>query len=161
MVFVIHWHESAMELHSFPIPIPPPTFLSTRFYKAPISQFSSPAVSDSLGPHELQHAGLSCPSPTPGACSNSFPSSRWCYPTVSSSVVPFSSCLQSFSASGSSLMSPFFGIRCPKYWSFSFSVSPSNEYSGLISFMMDFRIKVYSCLIKTLKNPIMIATNIS
>ena len=52
-------------------------------------------------------------------------------------------------------------IRWPKYWSFSFSVSPSNEYSGLISFRMDFRIKVYSCLIKILKNPIMIATNIS
>ena len=65
-------------------------------------------MSDSLRPRELQHAGLSCPSPTPGACSNSFPSSRWCYPTVSSSVVPFSSCLQSFSASGSFQMSQFF-----------------------------------------------------
>ena len=52
-------------------------------------------------------------------------------------------------------------IRWPKYWSFSFSISPSNEYSGLISFRMDFRITVYSCLIKTLKNPIMIAINIS
>ena len=52
-------------------------------------------------------------------------------------------------------------IRWPKYWSFSFSISPCNEYSGLISFRMDFRITVYSCLIKTLKNPIMIAINIS
>ena len=126
-----------MELHVFPIPIPLPTSLSTRFYKAPISQFSRPALSDSLGPHELQHAGLSCPSPTPGACSNSFPSSRWCYPTVSSSVIPFSPCLQSFSASGSFLMSQFFGISWPKYWSFSFSVSPSNGYSALTSFRID------------------------
>jgi len=57
-------------------------------------QFSCSVVSDSLQPHELQHARLSCPSPTPGACSNSCPSSQQCHPTVSSSVVPFSSCLQ-------------------------------------------------------------------
>ena len=58
-------------------------------------------LSDSLWPHGLQHARLPCPSPTPGACLNSYPSSRWCHPTISSSVVPFSSCLQFFSASGS------------------------------------------------------------
>ena len=57
--------------------------------------------------------------------------------SISSSVVPFSSCLQSFPASGSLPMSQFFCIRWPKYWSFSFSISPSNEYSGLISFRMD------------------------
>ena len=56
-------------------------------------------MSDSLRPHGLQQARLPCPSPTPGACSNSCPSSRWCHPTFSSSVVPFSSCLQSFPAS--------------------------------------------------------------
>ena len=56
----------------------------------------------------LQHARLPCPSPNPGACSNSCPSSRWCHPTISSSVVPFSSCLQSFPASGSFPMSQFF-----------------------------------------------------
>ena len=60
-----------------------------------------------LRPHGLQHARLPCPSPTPGACSNSHPSSRWCHPTISSFVVPFS-CLQSFPASGSFLMSQFF-----------------------------------------------------
>ena len=65
-------------------------------------------MSDSLRPHELQHARLPCPSPTPRACSNSCPSSRWCYPTISSSVIPFSSCLQSFPASGSFQMSQFF-----------------------------------------------------
>ena len=58
-------------------------------------------MSDSLWPHGLQNARLSCPSPTPGAYSNSCPSSWWCHPTISSSVIPFSSCLQSFPASGS------------------------------------------------------------
>ena len=101
-------------------------------------QISRSVVSDSLWPHGLQHARLPCPSPTPGACSNSGPLSRWCHPTISSSVVPFSSHLQSFPASGSFSMSQFFasgGQR--KYWSYSFSISPSNEYSGLISFRMD------------------------
>ena len=60
--------------------------------------------------HGLQHARLPCPSPTPGTCSNSCPSSQWCHPTISSSVVPFSSCLQSFPASGSSLRSQFFAL---------------------------------------------------
>ena len=64
-------------------------------------------MSDSLRPHEWQRARLPCPSPMPRACSNSCPSSRWCHPTISSSVVPFS-CLQSFPASGSFLMSQFF-----------------------------------------------------
>ena len=64
-------------------------------------QFNHSVVSDSLWPHELQHARLPCPSPTPGACSNSCPSSRWCHPTIPSSVSLFSSCPQSFPASGS------------------------------------------------------------
>ena len=62
---------------------------------------------------------------------------RWCHLAISSSVVPFSSCLQSFPASGSFQMSQFFCIRWPEYWSISFSISTSNEYSGLISFRMD------------------------
>ena len=61
-------------------------------------------MSDSLWPHRLQHTGLPCPSPSPGACSNSCSLSRWCHPTISSSVVPFSSCPHSFPASGSFLM---------------------------------------------------------
>ena len=65
-------------------------------------------VSDSLRPYRLQHARLPCPSPTTGACSNSCPSSRWCHPTISSSVVPFSSCLQSFPESGFFPISQFF-----------------------------------------------------
>ena len=64
-------------------------------------QFSCSVMSDSLQPHELQHARPPSPSPTPGVYSNSCPSSWWCHPTISSSVVPFSSCLQSFPASGS------------------------------------------------------------
>ena len=71
-------------------------------------QFSCSVVSDSLRTHGLQQARLPCPSPTPGACSNSCPSSWWCHPAISYSVVPFSSCLQSFPASGSFPMSQFF-----------------------------------------------------
>ena len=71
-------------------------------------QFTHSVVSDSSRPRGLQHARLPCPSPTPGACSNSCPLSQWCHPTISSSVVPFSSCLQSFPASGSFPVSQFF-----------------------------------------------------
>ena len=71
-------------------------------------QFSRSVASDSLRPREPQHARLPCPSPTPGVHSNSHPSSRWCHPAISSSVIPFSSCLKSFPASGSFLMSQFF-----------------------------------------------------
>ena len=65
-------------------------------------------MSDSLQPHRLQHTRLPCPSATPRACSNSCPSSQWCHPNISSSLVPFSSCLQFFPASGSFPMSQFF-----------------------------------------------------
>ena len=71
-------------------------------------QFSRSVVSDSLWSHGLQHARLPCPLPTPGACSNSCPSNQWCRPTISSSVIPFSSCPQSFPASGSFQMSQLF-----------------------------------------------------
>ena len=71
-------------------------------------QFSHSVVSNPLWPHELQHARPPCPSPTPGVNPNSCPLSRWCHPTISSSVVPFSSCPQSFPGSGSFQMSkPF------------------------------------------------------
>ena len=74
----------------------------------PSFQFSHSVMSDSLRPHGLQHARPPCPSPTPGACSNSCPCSLRCHPTISSSLVPFSSYLQSFPASGSFQMSQFF-----------------------------------------------------
>ena len=74
----------------------------------PWVHFSCSVMSDSLRPGALQHTRLPNPSPTPGACSNSCPSSRWCYPIISSSIIPFSSCLQSFPAAESFLMSQFF-----------------------------------------------------
>ena len=71
-------------------------------------QFSRSVVSDSLRPHESQHARPPCPSPAPRVDSNSCPSNRWCHPAISSSVVPFSSCPQSLPASESFAMSQFF-----------------------------------------------------
>ena len=91
-------------------------------------QFSHSVVSDSLWPHELQHARPPCLSPTAGVHPNSCPLSWWCHPTISSSIVPSIRVFSNESA---------LRIRWPKYWSFSFSKSPSNEYSGLISFRMD------------------------
>ena len=99
--------------------------------------FSCSVVSDSLRPHGLQHARLLCPSPSPRVCWNSCPLSRWCHPTISSSVSPFFSCLLSFPESGSFSSESALCIRWPKYWSFSFSISLSNGYSGLISFRID------------------------
>ena len=87
-----------------------------KIFKEPISsvQFSHSVMSDSLRPHGLQHARPPCPSPTPGIYSNSCPLSWWCHPTISSSDVPFSSCLLSFPASGSFQMRQFFtsGGQC-------------------------------------------------
>ena len=99
-------------------------------------QFSDSVMSNFLWPHGLQHARLPCPSPTPGACSNSHPSSQWCHSTISSSVIPFSSCLQSFPASGSFQWVSSF-LQVTKVLDFSFSISSSNEYSGRISFRID------------------------
>ena len=89
-------------------------------------------MSDSLRPHGLQHARLPWPSPIPRAYSNSCLSRQWCPPTISSSVAPFSSHLQSFPASGSFPVSQFFTSGGQSIGSFTFNISPSNEYSGLI-----------------------------
>ena len=100
-------------------------------------QFSHSVMSDSLRPHELQHTRPPCPSPIPRVYSNSCPSSWWCHPAVSSSVVPFSCCppippsINVFSNKSTLRM------RWPKYWSFSFSIIPSKEIPGLMSFRMD------------------------
>ena len=80
----------------------------TEDSKSNISQFSCSVVSDSLRPHESQHARPPCPSPTPRVYPNSCPSSWWCHPAISSSVIPFSSCPQSLPASGSFPMSQLF-----------------------------------------------------
>ena len=74
----------------------------------PSVQFSHSIMSDSLWPHELQHTRLLCPSPTAGVYPNPCPLSRWCHPTISSSVIPYSSCPQSFPTSGSFQMSQLF-----------------------------------------------------
>ena len=99
-------------------------------------QFSRSVVSDSLRPHESQHARPPCPSPTPRVYSNSCPSSQWCHPAISSSVPPFSVGPPSLPASGSFPMSQPC-MSWPKYWSFSFRIRPSNEHPGLIFFRMD------------------------
>ena len=99
-------------------------------------QFSHSVVSDSLWPHGLQHARPPCPSPTPGVYSDSCPFSQWCHSTISSccplllspSIFPSIRVFSNESA---------LHIRWPKYWSFSFNISPFNEYSGLISLRMD------------------------
>ena len=92
-------------------------------------QFSHSVLPDSLRPQGLQHAKLPCPSPTPGACSNSYSLSWLCYPAISSSVIPLPLL--------PSIFQSVLLIRWPKHWSFSFSISPSNEYSGPISFRID------------------------
>ena len=90
-------------------------------------QFSCSVVSDSLRPHGLQHARPPCPSPTPGTYSNSCPLSQWCHPAISSSVIPFSSCPQSFPASGSFPMSQLFASGGQSFGaSASASVLPMN-----------------------------------
>ena len=116
--------------------------------------FSHWVTSDSLWPHGLQHARPSCPSPTPVASSNSCPSSQWCHSTISSSVVLFSSCLESFSASGSFPMSQFFasgGQNIGASASTSASVLPMNiqdwfpfGFNGLISLLSKGLSRVFS-----------------
>ena len=93
-------------------------------------------MSDSLQPHEQQHARPPCPSPTPRVHPNPCPSSQWCHPTVSSSIVPFS-CPQSFPAPGSFQISQLFAWGSQSIGVFSFNISPSNKHPGLISFRMD------------------------
>ena len=99
-------------------------------------QFSCSVVSDSLQPHEEQHARPPCPSSTPGVHLNTCSLSQWCHPTISSSIVPFPSCPHSFPATGSFQMCQS-SHQVAKVLEFSFNISPSNEHPGLISFRMD------------------------
>ena len=92
----------------FPVCLLPVSSMILWFIDSLPSQFSCSVLSDSLRPHESQHARPPCPSPTPEVYSNSCPSSWWCHPAISSSVIPFSSCPQSFQASGSFPMSQLF-----------------------------------------------------
>ena len=100
-------------------------------------QFSWSVLSNSLWPRGLQHVRNPCPSPTPGVYPNSCPLSRWCHPTISSSVIPFSSCFQSFPTSGSFPKSQLFAWGGQSTGVSASSISPSNEHPGLISFRMD------------------------
>ena len=94
-------------------------------------------MSDSLWPHELQHARPPCQSPTPGVHPNPCPQRRWCHPTISSSVIPFSSRPQSFPASGSFQMSQCFASGGQTVEPSALASVLSNEYSEMISFRND------------------------
>ena len=104
---LLHWQVGSYLLDSSVLALKT-NRLHSQWKPAASVRFSRSVMSDSLWPHGLQHARSPCPSPTPRACSNSCPLSRWCHPTISSSVVPFCSRLQPFPASGSFLMSQFF-----------------------------------------------------
>ena len=99
-------------------------------------QLSHSVMPTLCDPIHYSHARLPCPSPIPGACSNSCPLSQWCHPTISSFVDPFSSCPQSFPGSGSFPMSQLFASGGQSI-AVCFSISPPNEYSGLTSLRMD------------------------
>ena len=107
-----------------------------RFYITGSVQFSHSIRSDSLRPHELHHARRPCPSPTPGVHPNPRPLSRWCHSAISS-CHPLLLLPSIFTSIRVFSNKSVLHIRLPKYWSFSFSISPSNEYSRLISFTMN------------------------
>ena len=129
-----------------------PCSLEEKLMTNLVSQFSHSVTSDSLRPYQPQHVRLPCPSPTPGACSNSCPSSQWCHATTLSSVIPFSSCLQSFPASGSFPVSQFLASGGQSIGtSVSTSVLPMNiqdwfplEWTGLISLQSKGLSRVFS-----------------
>ena len=112
-----------------------PDLLNTKYQMFLL--FSCSVVSDSLRPHGLQHAGLRCPSPSPRACSNSCPLSRWCHPTILFIFCHPLLCPSVLSSIRVFSSESVLHIRWLKYWSFSFSISPSNENSGLVFFRMD------------------------
>ena len=143
LFLLLQWSHSALNLHilGYQWVFKKSSFVYVLFCKGYVDdysvQFHSVAQSCwTLRPHGLQHARFPCPSPTPRVYSNSCPVSQWYHPIISSSVIPFSFWLQSLPASVFSNESAVC-IRWPKDWSSNFSISPSNEYSGLISFRMD------------------------
>ena len=126
--WVQHFHSIIFDIWNSSTGMPTPPLSS--------AQFSRSVVSNSLQPREPQHTRPPSPSPTAGVYPNPCPLSRWCHPTISSSVIPFSF-LQSFPASGSFQNESALCIRWPNCWNYSFNISPSNEHPGLISFRMD------------------------
>ena len=150
----LHWSDTQRtRIHSgIPISVYPPELQGLQYYEFGSVQFSRSVVSDSLWPHEPQHARPPCPSPTPGAHPNPCPLSRWCHPTISSSIIPFSSCLQSSPASRSFRMSQLFasGGQSPGV-SASASVPPMNTqdwsplgWTGWISLQSKGLLRVFS-----------------
>ena len=113
-------------------------------------QISRSVLSYSLQLHESQHSRPPCPSQTPWVHWDSRPSSQWCHPAISSSVIPFSSRPQCLPASVFSNESTLH-MRWPKYWSFSFSIIPSKEIPGLISFRMDW-LDLFAVLVRAPTN---------
>ena len=113
------------------------SFIFLKALSLNIVSFNHSFMSDSLRPHESQHARPPCPSPTPGVHSNSCPSSQWCHPVISSSVVPFSSCLQSLPASECFPMSQLFASGGQNIGVSASASVPSKKHPGLISFRMD------------------------
>ena len=126
VLFYIHQYNSS----SYNLP-------HHRSYLRNLLLFSCSVMSDSLWPHGLQHARLPCPSLSPGLCSNSCPLSWWCHPTISSSVSPLLLLTSIFHRVRVFSIELALCIRWPKYWSFIFRISPSSEYSGFISFRID------------------------
>ena len=112
------------------------TLLQDRRNQFSSVQFSRSVVSNSLQPCELQHARPPCPSPTPRTYANWCPPSQWCHPTISS-CRPLFLPLSIFPSIRVFSNESVLGTRWPKYWRFSFSISPSKEYSRLISFRMN------------------------
>ena len=126
--------------------------LSFIFLNYCLYQLSHSIVSFSWWPHGLQHARLPCASPTPGACSSSCPLSWWCHPTISSSVVPFSSCPQSFPASGSFPVSWLFTIGGPIIvTSASASVFPMNSQGWFPLELIDCQLLIAKLRLKSKK----------
>ena len=110
--------------------------MSGPWIKVDSVKFSHSVMSDSLWPAEWQHARPPCPSPTPGVYPNPCPLSWWCYPITHSLLSP-SLPVVNFSSIRVLSNESALRIRWPKYWSFSFNISPTNEHPGLISFPMD------------------------
>ena len=127
-----HIHGVSLNIHTLK-----KVFIPLLFIQFSSVQFSSSVVSDSLQPHKLQHARPPCPSPTPRVYPNSCPLSRWCHLTISSLGHPLLLLLIIFPSIRVFSNESALCIRWPKYWSFSFSISPSNEHPRLISFRME------------------------
>ena len=134
--WAFHFHKYLEKMTSFSV-YNHSTYWSCDSEKVAINSVKLLSCVQLFVTHGVQHIRFLCLLPVPGTYSNSCPSTRWCYPTISSSVISFSSYLQFFPASGYFPMIWFFATGGWRIVFFGFSINPSNEYSGLISFRMD------------------------